>query len=585
VEGDYPKVAMSEFIALPERTYGLVIGIEKYLESSWNVKGGGPAHDALKFAQWLCKCGVPKENIQLCLSFLEENSNLIEQSELAIQEATEQNIASLITNFLSEKKGDLLYIFWAGHGLITSERDRRLLCADATKRNWQNLDLNSLLVFLSSEAFQIQNHICIVDACANYILESKERPTNLGGKIFSSGQPRKGSQQFVLLATREGEQAKISAEGKTGYFSQAVREALEEEANDSWPPNMKTITEKVKHRFVGLDKKQLPTYFYCRSWDGDKDVYHPNDKLTFSHIGVDIAKLSPGARSDIQGLSIFDFDVVTVNIQGKIIDRQKRQAKCFTENLGESINLNMVFIPGGRFLMGSSDFEVERNEDEKPQHEVIVQPFFMGKHQVTQAQWRVGAALPEIDCKLNPDPSYFKGDSRPVESISWYEIEEFCQRLSKYTGHEYRLPSEVEWEYACRAGTMTPFHFGETLTTELANYLDSCVYEELVKGKYVGKTTTVMKFLPNAFGLYDMHGNVKEWCSDHWHTNYREARSDGNAWVTGGNNLFRILRGGSGFLRLEDCRSANRHKDVPSNKSHGSGFRLACSSIQGIIID
>ncbi len=257
----------------------------------------------------------------------------------------------------------------------------------------------------------------------------------------------------------------------------------------------------------------------------------------------------------------------------------QEQAECFTQDLGKSVNLDMIFIPCGRFLMGSSDFGVEQNENEKPQHEVIVPSFFMGKHQVTQAQWRVVATLPEINCKLNPNPSYFKGDSRPVESISWYEIKEFCQRLSKYTDHDYRLPSEAEWEYACRAGTMTPFHFGETLTTELANYLDSHLYEDTGKGKYVGKTTTVMTFLPNAFGLYDMHGNVREWCSDHWHANYRGAPSDGSAWVTGGNNLFRILRGGSCSSRLEDCRSANRYKDVPSYKSYNNGFRIACSSI------
>lgn len=554
---------MSELSAKPERTYGLVVGIEKYQESSWNVLGGGPAHDAIKFAQWLCDRGVPKENIRLCLSPLEENGNLVEQTELEVETATGQHIYRLVTDFFSDKKGDLFYIFWIGHGLIASERNRRLLCADATKRNWQNLDFDSLLKFLCSKAFQIQNHICIVDACANYIPESKERPTNLGGTAFpSDGQPRT-SRQFVLLATREGETAKVNSKEKTGYFSQAVREALEEEPQDYWPPDMEVVTEKIKERFKGLDKKQLPISFYRRNWDGDTDVYLPH----------------------IQSLSIFDFEVVTVNIQGKVIDRHKKQAECFTEKLSENVNLNMVFIPGGRFLMGSSDFEVERNEDEKPQHEVIVQPFFMGKHQVTQAQWRVGAALPEIDCKLNPAPSYFKGDSRPVESISWYEIEEFCQRLSKYTGYEYRLPSEAEWEYACRAGTMTPFHFGETLTTELANYLDSCIYEEPVKGKHVGKTTAVMRFLPNAFGLYDMHGNVREWCSDHWHASYQGAPSDGSAWVTDGNKLFRILRGGSCFLRLEDCRSANRHKDVLSNKSHGSGFRIVCSSIQGIIID
>jgi len=263
---------MIELSAQKERTYGLAIGIESYQENSWNINGGGPAHDAIQFAQWLLDCGVPKENIRLCLSSLEN----VEHPELEIAEATEQKISALITDWLSDKKGDLLYLFWAGHGLITSERNRRLLCADATKGNWQNLDLDSLLVYLSSEAFLIKHHICIIDACANYILESQGRPTNLGGRTFSSGQPRTESQQFVLLATREGEKAKVSTEGKTGYFSQAVREALAEELNNGWPPNMEVIAQNVKQRFTKLDKKQLPTYFYRRSWDGNTDIYHPN---------------------------------------------------------------------------------------------------------------------------------------------------------------------------------------------------------------------------------------------------------------------------------------------------------------------
>ncbi len=274
---------MNEFTAKIERTYGLIVGIERYLESSWNVKGGGPAHDALKFAQWLDVRGVPKENIRLCLSPLEENNHLVEQSELARQEATEQNITALVTEFFSEKKGDLLYLFWAGHGLMTSERNRRLFCADATKRNWQNLDLNSLLVFLSSEAFQIQNHICIVDACANYILESKGRPTNLGGKTFSSGQPRKESQQFVLLAAREGETARVSRELKAGYFSHAVLEALKEEPNDRWPPDMEAIAKKVKQQVTTLDKKQLPIYLHCRSWNGETNTVNLNQPTLTHH--------------------------------------------------------------------------------------------------------------------------------------------------------------------------------------------------------------------------------------------------------------------------------------------------------------
>ncbi len=267
---------MTEFTSKPERTYGLIVGIEEYHETTWNIKGGGPAIDALKFADWLYQRGVPKENIWLCLSPVEENTHLIQQYDFKPEPATEQNLFHIITNFLSQKQGDLLYFFWAGHGLMTSERDRRLICADATKWNWQNIDLNSLLIFLNSDAFLIRNHICIVDACANYVLESKGRPTNLGGKIFSSGQPRKDTQMFVLFATREGEQAKVNAQGKTGYLSQALQEALEQEPPEVWPPNMKAITEKIKQRFEILDKKQLPTYLYCRGWDSDTVVYRPN---------------------------------------------------------------------------------------------------------------------------------------------------------------------------------------------------------------------------------------------------------------------------------------------------------------------
>ena len=277
MESDYSQTAMTQINAKPERTYGLVVGIEKYSETSWNVKGGGPVNDALKFADWLCKRDVPKENIQLCLSQLEENNHLLEQSDLIVKEATEQNISNIIENLFSKQKGDLLYIFWAGHGLISSERERRLLCADATSQNWRNLDLNSLLLLLASDLFQIRNHICIVDACANYAQKSKGRPTNFKGKEFSSGSPRADIRQFVLLATREGERASVSAEGKTGYFSQAVREALEEEPLASWPPNMEVVANKVDRQLDSLDIKQKATFYinldgnikttkYCPKW-------------------------------------------------------------------------------------------------------------------------------------------------------------------------------------------------------------------------------------------------------------------------------------------------------------------------------
>ena len=209
----------------------------------------------------------------------------------------------------------------------------------------------------------------------------------------------------------------------------------------------------------------------------------------------------------------------------------------------------MVYIPGGNFIMGSPSGK--GRDSEKPQHQVAVQSFFMAKYPITQRQWRKVAALPKINRELQTEPSNFKGNSLPVERVSWYDAVEFCARLSKYTGKKYRLPSEAEWEYACRAGTNTSFHFGETITDKLANYDGNHTYASEPKGEYRERTTPVGQYPPNAFGLYDMHGNVWEWCLDDWHSNYEGAPTDGSAWFGGeDDNLSQkqaraVLRGGS----------------------------------------
>jgi formylglycine-generating enzyme required for sulfatase activity len=166
-----------------------------------------------------------------------------------------------------------------------------------------------------------------------------------------------------------------------------------------------------------------------------------------------------------------------------------------------------------------------------------------------------------------------------VERVTWHDAIEFCARLSKQTGREYRLPSEAEWEYACRAGTTTPFHFGETITTDLANYDGTRTYGSGPNGQYRKQTTEVGSFkVANAFGLYDMHGNVWEWCLDHWHENYNGAPADGSAWVTGGNASRRVLRGGSWNNGPGNCRSAHRSRFEPGNRDSNLGFRVVCSS-------
>ena len=243
----------------------------------------------------------------------------------------------------------------------------------------------------------------------------------------------------------------------------------------------------------------------------------------------------------------------------------------------------MVEIPGGTFMMGTDDGEIERLVKkfdveyfrwERPIHEVSVSPFLMGKYPITQAQWKAIASLNKIDLDLKPDPSYHKGDELPVEKVTWYECVEFCKRLSQLTGREYKLPSEAQWEYACRAGTTTPFHFGASITTELANYNGNYVFASEPKGQYRSETTAVGQFPPNAFGLYDTHGNVWEWCADDWHSNYEGAPSDGSAWISDDNNATKILRGGSWDFNPYACRCANRLNLIARDFNLIVGFRV-----------
>ncbi len=273
------------------------------------------------------------------------------------------------------------------------------------------------------------------------------------------------------------------------------------------------------------------------------------------------------------------------------IDRTSKVIHTFTEDLGEEILLDMVLIPPGEFWMGSLTDELEHRSNEEPQHLVKIEhPFFMGQYPITQAQWRNIARLAPIQQELDPDPSRFKGDDLPVESVSWLDAQEFCARLSVYTNRSYRLPSEAEWEYACRAGTTTPFHFGETIDAELANYqaedekfgdtVFSGKYGRGKFGEYRHRTTPVGSFgVANDFGLFDLHGNVWEWCEDHYHENYEGAPADCSPWVDldTSERTFRVLRGGSWGNDPRDCRSAYRGRINAVDRLGSIGFRVVYS--------
>jgi formylglycine-generating enzyme required for sulfatase activity len=266
--------------------------------------------------------------------------------------------------------------------------------------------------------------------------------------------------------------------------------------------------------------------------------------------------------------------------------KQPKTIHYFTEDLGSQVTMDLVLIPSGTFEMGAPRSELESQDNERPQHPVNISTFFMGATPVTQDQWRQVAQMPKIKQDLNPAPSSFKGADRPVEQVSWNDTTEFCQRLSRHTQREYRLPSEAEWEYACRAGTTTPFHFGETISTDLANYRGtdnkeynwSGSYGKGNKGIYREETTAVTLFPPNPFGLYDMHGNVWEWCEDHYHKDYTAAPKNGSAWIdkNAKSNALRVLRGGSWIYDPWNCRSASRNLNNPDSRDLNIGFRVVC---------
>ncbi len=261
----------------------------------------------------------------------------------------------------------------------------------------------------------------------------------------------------------------------------------------------------------------------------------------------------------------FKFKIITVNAKGETIQSRPKQAIYDIEDLGNGITLEMVYIPGGTFIMGAPINENGSSNDEYPQHQVSIKPVWFSKYPITQAQWQA---------MMGKNPSNFQGTNRPVEQVSWHDAINFCQRLSEKTGHQYHLPSEAQWEYACRAGTTTPFHFGHTMTTALANYDGNEIYASEAKGVYRQQTTEVGQFFSNAFGLYDMHGNVGEWCADLWHENYQNAPTDGSVWDKGGEKSLRLLRGGSWNDTSDDCRSAYRSWYNSTSRNDLVGFRV-----------
>jgi formylglycine-generating enzyme required for sulfatase activity len=301
---------------------------------------------------------------------------------------------------------------------------------------------------------------------------------------------------------------------------------------------------------VLIDDVNIPLAFRrmqaadLRDWSG-KLPYPGFDNLLKAVAGILGRPLPVQPSQKTKGVRDIEPEKVHISIE-----EQEKIAK-----QGNSISMKFTLIPAGAFYMGS-----EESDGEKPVHKVkINNPFYLGTYPVTQREWK--AVMGNYN-----NPSYFKGDDLPVEQVSWDNVQEFIMKLNEKEGTDkYRLPSEAEWEYACRAGTTTRYSFGDD-ESELDDY---AWYDD----NSDGKTYPVGQKKPNSWGLYDMHGNVWEWVYDMWHDSYDGAPTDGSAWEVG-NGVNRIFRGGGWINFARFCRSAFRYYFDQRFRNNDLGFRL-----------
>jgi formylglycine-generating enzyme required for sulfatase activity len=341
----------------------------------------------------------------------------------------------------------------------------------------------------------------------------------------------------VLSTLNDNCQPAISLDNRTDRLRQKAQDhlAIDVIAKAPAPEHRQSILARVR-AYLTIDVIGRNSHLdNCQSID-----LNDSNCLQLQPFSFETAKLTNG--KNLWGGT----EVVVKKSQGK--------ASRFFQNLGSGISLQMVSIPGGTFLMGAPAPEEGSSDSQRPQHRVSIAPFYLGKYPVTQAQYEVVMGL---------KPAYFQGGDRPVETVSWHDAVEFCQKLSQRTHQSYRLPSEAEWEYACRAGTTTPFYFGETIDPAVVNYQGA-------------ETTIVGSFPANNYGLYDMHGNILEWCADKYHGNYIDAPADGSVWDWDSNGT-QILRGGSWYSKSSYCRSAARNYHNPDRRFPYFGFRVCLS--------
>jgi formylglycine-generating enzyme required for sulfatase activity len=603
------RVATSgEVTQLPERSkrYALIVGVDRYQDPQVTPLVGA-GNDARSLRTALIRYG----------GFPDDHVILLTSDQPAGSQPTRGVILRKLSNLRAvvPKDGLLLFSF-AGHG-IQREGRAYLLASDSQVNGDLDL-LEDTAINVSSqvrdrvEETGIGQVIFILDACRNEPGSGRsgtDNPLSEGFvKQFSFDSRNRDVSAFVILYASEiGHRAYEYVEKKQGYFSWFLVEALRgAAANDRGEVTLGGVIdylqEKVPQRValdLGKGKAQKP-FAVIEGFKANDLVLSFVPQMTRVTQNLPVGRgeslpqpqvppvtqkpaKPPEVRPSVPKvaparLQTFQFETISVDSAGKVVNQREAKADYFAE---PNIGLEMVSIPGGTYpmglgraeaaLMGSQpvarSLSLDPIETMQPQRFVSLDSFFISRYEVTQAQWQIVSNLPKVGRELSRDPSYIKGDQLPVDQVSWEDANEFCNRLTRSTGRRYRLPTEAEWEYACRAGTTSLFHFGDKLAPDLANYRVSSV------DAMAGPAPVGSKGVANRFGLFDMHGNVQEWCLDTWHPNYVGAPSDGRAWE-GGDANSRVLRGGAWTSEALACGSAVRVKGSVTLRARSVGFRV-----------
>ena len=526
------SVIDTEALNLPRRYHMLGIAIDNYQDSKF---------DRLHYAL---------DEVQSFGDLLQKQYGFEEPLELLDAAASKAAIMEALGRLSPQgaqplDDDDALLIYFAGHGGKSANGSNSYFATYEAKHS----DLSSW--YAHSEfvnelaAIQARYILLIANSCFSGGLLTKRSAPN--GSTLSLASIS-GQRSREIITSGKGDQQVYD----NSSFATALQQTLR---NPSKPWVLSDELHIQARAYVSANDGHLPRYGVIRNPDLHP---HPDARFIFQRRGGDNAQ--PAAD---------EYKPTTKKSTPKPKQSSSQQRRYVSKNPDlQAIVDNDVLINGGSFLMGSPDGEQGRHDDEGPQHQVQIQNFYLGRYPVTRGEYARFARA--MGSHINDEwrkPGFEQSDDHPVVEVSWNDAQIYIEWLNLETGLVHRLPSEAEWEYACRAGTSTRFWWGDDLSGKIA--LVCANFGDNNEG-----TTAVGSFKPNPWGLYDMSGNVWEWTQDCWNGSYEGAPSDGSAWLAGDRSE-RVLRGGSWDFNPNILRSANRGSNFADDRYFSFGFRLA----------